>query len=410
MRRLALVALLTLALAACSQEPQDDAPADPAPSAPSATDATPAAMVIPDDFPLSDGMVSEAYDEISISPQSVGMRALDFCGRKPLRGLALAAEASGNEYANTRDLMLFAETGPPAAVLADIRTAATACPADPTGPGSRLLTEVRDSSFGATAATVIHTFEQDGDVGIGAEIIEVVQIDRALLVTSAYAEWDPATNLDEGITEEAGRLEETVAAMSIFEDSSPGAARAPALAVTPTPIPDDFPLALRIAENESDGEQPVPDPDAEGVSKVKACGEQLWPLAPARVEDRLAVRATGPEYVDARELVSMRGARVAVRAVARIRTALAHCTKPVRGAVWTVHRAYTGYDSVTFTLTYTRGLGASVFQVLRVGKGVLITHVYGEGMLETSGPNIRRQTRLGRDLAAYICVFARAGC
>jgi hypothetical protein len=410
MRRLALVALLTLALAACSQEPQDDAPADPAPSAPSATDATPAAMVIPDDFPLSDGMVSEAYDEISISPQSVGMRALDFCGRKPLRGLALAAEASGNEYANTRDLMLFAETGPPAAVLADIRTAATACPADPTGPGSRLLTEVRDSSFGATAATVIHTFEQDGDVGIGAEIIEVVQIDRALLVTSAYAEWDPATNLDEGITEEAGRLEETVAAMSIFEDSSPGAARAPALAVTPTPIPDDFPLALRIAENESDGEQPVPDPDAEGVSKVKACGEQLWPLAPARVEDRLAVRATGPEYVDARELVSMRGARVAVRAVARIRTALAHCTKPVRGAVWTVHRAYTGYDSVTFTLTYTRGLGASVFQVLRVGKGVLITHVYGEGMLETSGPNIRRQTRLGRDLAAYMCVFARAGC
>lgn len=414
MRRLALAALLTLALGACSEERQHDAPADPTPSAPSATDATPAAMVIPDDFPLSEGMASEAYDDISISPQSVGMRALDFCGRKPLRGLALtdrlAAEASGSEYANTRDLMIFAETGPPTAVLADIRAAAAACPADPTGPGSRLLTEVRDSSFGSTAATVIHTYEQDGDVGIGAEIIEVVQVDRALLVTSTYAEWDPATDLDEGISEEAGRLEETVAAMSMFEVASPGAARAPALAVTPTPIPDDFPLALRIAENESDGEQPVPGPDARGVSMVKACGEQLWPLAPARVEDRLGVRATGPEYLDARELVSMRGARVAVRAVARIRTALATCTKPVRGAVWTVHPAFTGYDSVTFTLTYTRGLGASVFQVLRVGKGVLITHLYSEGTLETSGPTIRRQTRLGRDLAAEMCVFARAGC
>lgn len=246
MRRFALVALLTLALAACGQERQDDAPAAPTPSAPRATEAAPAAMVIPDDFPLSDGMASEAYDDISVSPQSVGMRALDFCGRKPLRGLTLtdrlAAEASGSEYANTRDLMIFAETGPPTAVLADIRAAAAACSADPTGPGSRLLTEVRDSSFGSAAATVIHTYEQDGDVGIGAEIIEVVQVDRALLVTSAYAEWDPATDLDEGISEEAGRLEETVAAMSIFEVAGPGAARAPALAVTPTPIPDDFPL------------------------------------------------------------------------------------------------------------------------------------------------------------------------
>jgi hypothetical protein len=128
------------------------------------------------------------------------------------------------------------------------------------------------------------------------------------------------------------------------------------------------------------------------------------------VEDRLAVEATGPEYVDARELVSMRGARVAVRAVARIRAALADCTRPVRGAVWTVHPADTGYDSVTFTLTYTRGLGASVFQVLRVGKGVLITHQYSEGTLESSGPSIRQRTRLGRDLAAKMCVFARAGC
>jgi hypothetical protein len=237
MRRLALVALLlTPALTACSQEGPGDAPAEPTPSASSATDATPAAMLIPEDFPLSDGMASAAYDDISISPQSVGMRALDFCGRKPLRGLALtdrlAAEASGSESANTRDLMIFAETGPPAAVLADIRAAAAACPADPTGPGSRLLTQVRESPFGSTATTVIHTYEQDGDVGIGAEIIEVVQVDRALLVTSTYAEWDPATNLDEGISEEAGKLEETVAAMSIFEETGPGAARAPTLGNT----------------------------------------------------------------------------------------------------------------------------------------------------------------------------------
>jgi len=128
------------------------------------------------------------------------------------------------------------------------------------------------------------------------------------------------------------------------------------------------------------------------------------------VEDRLAVRATGPEYLDARELVSMRGARVAVRALSRIRRALADCTEPVRGAVWTVHAADTGYDAVTFTLSYTRGLGLSTFQVLRVGKGVLITHTYVEGTLASSGVDLRRQTRLGRDLAVDMCVFTRAGC
>lgn len=222
MRRLALIGLLTLAVSACSQERRDDSPVDPGPPVSSATAARPAASVIPDDFPLSAGMASEAYDDVSISAQSVGMRALDFCGRKPLRGLTpgdrLTAEASGNEHAHTRDLMLFAEAGSPRAVLDDIRAAAGACPAEPSGPGSRLLTGVTESSFGSDAATLVHTYEQGGAVRTGAEIIEVVLVGRALLVTSTYAEWDPTTDLGEGIAEEAQRLEETVAAMSMFRN------------------------------------------------------------------------------------------------------------------------------------------------------------------------------------------------
>lgn len=227
MRRLALVGLLAIALSACTQDDLSGSPGDSAPPATSTTAAAPAAFVIPESFPLTDGMASEAYDDISISAQSVGMRALDFCGRKPLRGLTLTdrlvAEASGPEYASTRDLMLFADAGPPTALVADIRAAAGACPADPLGHGSHLLTEVRDSSIGSTAATMVHTYEQDDVVGIGAEIIEVVQVGRALLVTSTYSEWDPGLNLDRGITEEADRLAETVAAMSAFrnEPSSP---------------------------------------------------------------------------------------------------------------------------------------------------------------------------------------------
>ena len=250
MRRLAVACALALTLSACSQE-SSETPADPAPTTPAsssataATPATPPVVVIPDDFPITDQMSSEDDTAISVSPQSVGMRALNLCGRKPLRGLKptdrLAAEASGNEYSNTRDLMLFADVEQPAAVLADIRSSAAACPADALGPGSRLLTEVRDSTFGPDASVLVHTYEQDGKVGIGAEIIGVVQVGRALLVTSSYAEWDPATNLDEGIADESERLAETVAAMAIFEDTSPGAARAPALAATADPDPRRLP-------------------------------------------------------------------------------------------------------------------------------------------------------------------------
>ncbi len=409
MRRFAVACALVLTLSACTSSD----PAATTSTAPSATTATSAATAIPDDFPLSDEMAGEDRNAVSVSDQSVGMRALDLCGRKPLRGLKpadrLAAETSGNKYANTRDLMLFADTDQPAAVLADIRASAAACPADALGRGSRLLTEVRGSTLGPDAAVLVHTYEQDGVVGIGAEIIDVVRVGRALLVTSSYAEWDPATNLDEGIAEEAERLDDTVAAMSIFEDPSPGAARAAALVPTPTPVPDDFPLTLRIAENES-GVEPVPSAVAAGIGRPRACGDRLWPRNPRRVIDRLAVRTTGPEYLDARELVAMRGVRAALRTMEAIRFVLGHCQHVEGGRVWTVHFQDTGYDAITFSRTYTEGLGASAFQVIRVGTGILLTHVYGEGTLEAIRPTLRRQTRLGRDLAAEMCVFARAGC
>ena len=167
-------------------------------------------------------MASQVHDDISVSQKTIGMRALNFCGRKPLRGLKpidrVAAEVSAEESANTRDLMLFADAERPAAVVTDIREAASACRPRRLGPGSRLLTEVRESSLGSPALTVLHTFEQAGEVGIGAEIVEVVQVGRALLVTSTYAGWDPATNLDEGVIDVEKQLRKTVAAMSAFRN------------------------------------------------------------------------------------------------------------------------------------------------------------------------------------------------
>lgn len=220
MRRLALIGLLALVLAGCSDGPgQSDEPTTGPSSSTTSAPSAPVSM-IPADFPLESGMPPEESDEHETSVQSVGMRAMSLCGRKPLRGLRpvdrRAVEVSAEETASTRDLMLFEDTERPRAVLEDIREAADACPAEPTGPQARLLTEVRTSSLGSPGLVVLHTFEQGGDVSIGAEVVEVVQVGRALLVTSSYAEWDPATNLDEGIVEVEGLLEDTVAAMAVF--------------------------------------------------------------------------------------------------------------------------------------------------------------------------------------------------
>ncbi|WP_133176454.1 hypothetical protein [Nocardioides currus] len=187
----------------------------------------------------------------------------------------------------------------------------------------------------------------------------------------------------------------------------------PASALAPTPIPDDFPLTWRIAENES-GEQPTASADGDGVMELRACDRAAWPLRTGAVSERLAVRATGPEYADARELVVLRNARAAVRLVAAVRRTIRACVdRPDAGRQWTEwtgRAAQTGYDSFTFSLTYSTSLGASAIQVVRVGSGVLVTEASGEGTLGSLRPTIRKQTRVGRHLAASMCEFARAGC
>ena len=137
--------LLALALSACGSEPPDAPDADP--DAPGVQRAgrprDPAAIAIPEDFPLSDGMAERGRATTSASPpQSVGMRALDFCGRKPLRGAGADRPARGRGQRprvlqHPRPDALRRRRASRAAVLADIRAAAAACPVEAPGPGSR---------------------------------------------------------------------------------------------------------------------------------------------------------------------------------------------------------------------------------------------------------------------------------
>jgi len=45
-----------------------------------------------------------------------------------------------------------------------------------------------------------------------------------------------------------------------------------------------------------------------------------------------------------------------------------------------------------------------------VGSGLLLTHVYGEGMLDTLGPTLRDRTALTRAVAPAMCAFTADGC
>lgn len=96
--------------------------------------------------------------------------------------------------------------------------------------------------------------------------------------------------------------------------------------------------------------------------------------------------------------------------VPRVREAVEACTDAPQHQVWTLHEADTGHESVTFSLTWSVGLGASVFQVTRAGDALLMTDEYGEGMLEAIDPTVQERTALTREIAPAMCDLTADAC
>lgn len=175
-------------------------------------------------------------------------------------------------------------------------------------------------------------------------------------------------------------------------------------------IAGDVPLDLDLWDS-GDGEHHAPyrpGPDDQGIP-LEPCGERVWPLAQPAPVDQLWAWATGPEYGDRRELVVLPTVDAAVAAVQAFRNALADCEREGH-KVWTEHDADTGDDSMTFTESYTDGLGLGTYQVTRVGNAVLYTVGYGEGAIGDAPQTVLRRTRLTRAITASLCHFSQAGC
>ena len=423
----------------------------------SARTAPPSRTEIPDGFPLSAGMAAPE-DEVATSRTGTGLRDLELCGAMPLRGLGvrdrMVADNSGGEALDTRELVLLGSPEEAAQLARRFTDLSIDCDAPTDQQGFETRTQLRGSAFGPSpAATLVQTYEVRGESVPGTMVIHVVPAGAALLVTSTYGEW-PADDLDEGVVETADAVRRTVAALDDFggasstptpsstptqsptavptDDASPTASpteASPTVSPTdeasptasptaepspepsgPVEIPADFPLAVGLPDDGGDYEAEEPSADGTGVGEVEMCGRVVWPIdGTAGGTRRLATGVLGPEYFDGRELIVHPDAEVASSAMAAIRRAARVC-RASDNQVWTVLDHDTGYDTVTMGLSYSDGLGSSVFQATRVGSARLMVSTYGEGSIDSLDAQADAVTATTRQIVAAMCVFTRTGC
>lgn len=434
-------ALLLAALLAqgCGADPDEPAPAaaptaarSPAsPAAASAAEARPGwepspfrpapyagwLTSVPDDFPVEHRL---GASEGAGSP-AAGV-AGRFCGTDPFPTLGVVdrvtASASGPEYAETRDLRLFADDRAAHRFLVAVADAVATCPEQEV-EGTLWRHELRPSMLdGAEAFTAVQTFETDGTVHPGAGWWEVVREGNAVLLTATGGEWMPGRALDGGIRGHARQVAPLVDALCVF--SRRGCGEPPG----DGDIPDDFPLAAGWPDEET--VEPGPRNGLEGPGRqvaalrFEACGGQLDDPGS---RDRLGARWTNVEDHRSRELRSFADAGEAAGYVAALVGLYRSCPTEERGDGYTrvteVRRTGVGGGSWAVVRGTERegapAVGLEVLHVVRLGRAVLVDAAANEGGAGQDPEadvrrQIRYQIRATIDVVAAMCAFTEAGC
>lgn len=180
-----------------------------------------------------------------------------------------------------------------------------------------------------------------------------------------------------------------------------------------TDIPSDFPIDRGLRSPEGD---PIagPGPRAGGITPLDVCagdgasGPSLWPDDHV---DRIAASATGPEFLDARELITLPDADAAAAVLTTIEQEVTRCSGD-GDAVWTVHDVPgVGDQSLTVSRTFEPWLGGDVYQLTRVGAAVLAVDRGGEYDLTSTVPHgIEDVSATSAALVGAMCVFSADGC
>lgn len=395
----------------------DDLQPAPQPS-PTATQSAEWLTRVPDDFPLADGWPEPALEAAgeATTPtrqpiegpnrQILPMR-LFVCGgvigtpSDPVDRLSAVLPQS---YSRERQVAVFPDESVAQAYLDSVRDAYQECPRHNHNPDVSLH-QVSELDRGESAFQVIGTWESiGGEETDDVELTFGIRVGNAVLLERGSNHGAAPAALAAG---HLADLDPTLDAMSIFSSNQSTPDRPASDPASETDIPKDFPLDTGLDDTDADSKIVGPSATARGVNELELCGSSQLPTG---YVSRLAVKYTAPEYGDSRELVTFADADTAVRYLASLRTAVRDCPEEGLGRTLTELEADTGYDSVTFALSSSEGLGAEVYQVVRVGNAVLLTDEASHGTLDSARRDAPERTALANKLAPEMCIFTEAGC
>ena len=297
------------------------------------------------------------------------------------------------EGSDGRTLRTFENSVVAIKAMDSVRAPAELCTQD----GDRVWT-VRRLDLGEEAFTLVQTFGQ----GLGGVIYQFVRVGNAVLVTEAGGEWDLTSSVPAGIRDRSAIADRISQEMCVFAEHSCGVEGEPLAA----DIAPDFPLDVDMEADGGDFHKQGPSSGAKGVYLPDLCGSTAWPVTG---RDRLAVNVSGPEYGDDRTVQALDTPDQAVAVLQGLRDAVAAC--PTEGnAVYDVLARDTGYDSFTFGVSYTDGLGSGVWQATRVGRGLLVLSTHGEGNRDSLPSQADLLTATTEKITPAMCAFTEAGC
>lgn len=381
------------------------------------TDQPPPDGGLAEEFPLAVGLPETNDDGSAVEVVGEpGSEDLVLCGTTAwtsTRAMDLAGTSySAPEDFRARTLLLYPSPQEAAGAVELARTSVLACPSEEIGGTEQVYTPAVVSSedpMGEESVTFVQRYRAGDAFDTGLTVYRLVRVGPALLLTVDYAEANGSAQSRSDFfeaTEASGQR--VVDEMRIF-------AQSPAEG-TGSVIPADFPLDHeQVAMTGDGGEMTGPSADAPGLGTITLCDRDVWP---ASFVDRLAANATGPEYEDARELVTFPDAGAAVDVMTRLRQQVRACpSEQVEGPVGAVDRIHSerqvdlGYENLTFAMYLgDTAPGLIVYQFVRVGSGVLVLSESSEGNESYVVPTVATLTDVSEVLAPQMCVFTEAGC
>ncbi len=410
------------------RDPRSVDPAGPAPSrAPTSAAPSDVATSPLDDIDLTVDMPeNESGEPVAQVRGGVGLSAVSFCEiGQPFaddgRSDAVSAAASGPEYSETREIVVYPDVEGAARVLDALTDSAMDCPRQESGPDSATLTTVSDWSAGEDGVVVVRTYENS----LGAELLHFTRVGHAVLGSSTYGEYSP-DNTEPGVTEQSRSLAAIVDQLCVFSDDGCAGSEGPGTTTTSVPVepapdatvPADFPLASGFPERSEPGPGNGlvgPGPDVEVLDVPAVCRRGL-PAADA--VDRLATRWSGPEDYRSRLLVTFADAEAAIEWQARFLNTYRLCPEEAGSDGYVslndVRRTAVGGESWavvrTFELQGAPAVGLEVLHVVRVGLAVLVDTTSGEGSAAGAEEQLAGQTGSAAGVVAAMCAFTVAGC